>query len=301
MYTVKDIIKDPSTVTNLRATIAASRAPYFLTIFDQALFGIFGTDEVDPEFLEDLQLFVNELLDDPLLGKTPHNDEDFFFPDAAGNRDIDILVSKQRPVVVSTHTSFLALSKCIEALNILDTNQEDSSKLISVFGEASEAVALSKIMSALYFTILEYDMLPKTAEPPSQQELSETRKKAGKLGTNARRQKIQKTIKLLSSMAKKIWDVEPSIPYGILAGVIHFRIFNDTEINSEQYGNVGFRNLKVAFREIAPKTAILRGNPGKPRLLSEDFSNIQSYEVAAENLVDRYIEEIFTKMQVTAS
>jgi len=296
-FSIQDLVETPTNLEVLRGAIRHSQIPFFLPVLNEAIFAMFESDIIDPDFLEDLQVMFDELLNSKFSGYRQIKQANFKTLPNTERRIIDRLINDRQPVIDSPYLGFHALQLCIKAINESLGNEYPPFQLesyISYFGEASEAVALSRITSSyvelteIYYSEVQYDK-DKYHAAQSHNAL---------IKAENCRVKINQSLHRISLLAKKVWNEEPYIPHGTIAEVF-LEYFDARELSINSFHRPTARRIKKYFKDasVAPPTAVYKGKP-IVRFLSTRFENSRNtaytYEIVATKLIEENFDSIFS-------
>jgi hypothetical protein len=283
-FSIDALIETPSDIDKLRETLIDSNVANFLPILEEALFAIFECDVIDESFLADLQIMFDEMLEEGFSGYRQIEEADFTIYQRSNKRTIDILLNDQRPVIDSPYFGYLALNLCIESINAClndDSIDFGNEQIAQFYGEASEAIAISRIASSYvnlaeeyYFEANKKDILSKKAK-------SRAGKENRKKRTSIEAEKRRNSFIAIADFAKVIWSIEPHIPVGIFVEEL-YNYINGYGISSDELLLPSPRNIKRDLKKhnIAPKSAQIKGKPkviiNNKRFKDKGYANITS-------------------------
>lgn len=251
---------DRSQLEGVLAVLTASNLQFFEPVYQEALFAVFGEDELEPEDIENFLSF----LESELCGDSGYRELDdetqlslYTRPE---NRRIDRLINSTKVAVDTPLLGLLAIELTLEAIALWQTSKEVTGMILNKFGEASEAVALSRTASFVVHLMEEYH------HETIGKEVFKLKRHKIALAENAKRkheleqQKLEFTMSQITGMCQEIWRDEPFVPYGLLAEQLVDRL--DYPIKkSDRHFLPHVAKLKQRLEAIAPSSAKNKGRP----------------------------------------
>lgn len=263
-YSIEFLIQHPEYIHKIKLETKRLNARFLAPIISEATYVISGSSQLDADFLN----YLSEKYYYRLTDKAPYP----HFPEFDNPtyrhfniREIDQLYSGSEPVIDSPYFAFLALKRCLDALNLLEKDRD--ADITCMFGEASEAIGMSRIASLCVNVSEEYNQecyLPRKKKKIKQrQDAMRGAYQKNKL----EKIKTANTMKDVMSLCKKVWKQEPYIPVGIMASSIEKAIGWSTKKSNDHFLPANAKLIK-RLRTIAPQTAIYNGRPKKNQPLS---------------------------------
>ena len=306
-YSIKSIVDNPSQIEEIRTELQNSEISYYLPIIDSFLEDALIGGEFDADFLSELDMMLNKLLSDPYFQAESYELEGLAYSDRPGKRPLDRLIHKRRPTVGPLYLSLLAFQRCLEGINAYNANSCSNNVLIELYGEASEAIALSKGSYSLFCVIEDYKELLRNYNNRK----PETSSQKGLLGTIKKREaqqtrhdaeilKKENTISQLLPLVEEAWLIDASLPIGCLADAIQTEIFERISSYKEEYMHVGRDKLLMAFKGLAKSMGntetLRRGKRAKKEFKHNLLSNCIDNDSASRKIMKSFGNKVLLEL-----
>jgi len=299
MFSIQSLIDTPTDLEKLRETIRDSQIAFFLPVLNESIFAMFECDDIDSEFLDDLRLMFNELFEEEYRGYRQVDIANFTtFHQPEQVRIIDKLINGDRAVVDSPYLGYLSLELCLSALGKYSNNKTSSastSEIIVLYGEASEAVALSRITSS-YVELSEnylssdeheeYRLRTEQKEQIIRKQQAQKNNVKIKIRKEAKRRK--RALVEIANLAKSIWLREGYIPVGAVAKAV-YELISESKIPRSKFLLPSENNITEFLKATgtAPSTAIYNGRArfkyNEKRFRNQNYP-VMAYQLAKENI-----------------
>lgn len=297
-FSIQQLISDPSTLDNIRNVFSRPNFKFFLPVFDEAVAGLSSSDSLDKDFIEYMSRWYEVRLNQT---RSPYLSFSEFGRDSYQRnpkREVDKLLGKKGAVLDSPYFSFLALKLCIEAANNI-CDDVRVPYIVELYGEASEANALSRLASFCVDVLSDYeDLLDATIDKKEKElsidPLSATQRKSIAARRNVKRKheldtiKLQQTVEEICALCDLVWKEQPYIPVGIMGDVIE-KLYKNILKRHPDFFIPESRKLKAFLKETAPVEALFTGRPRHGFPLSGMSTN-EKVELT-EQLIKKYAKK----------
>jgi len=271
LYSVEQVINEEITLSQIKQALSKANYHHFNQLIEEALFIIFGRNDIDIEALGIINVGLDDILaaeifDNPRMNDQYYHVDDIIFNDCEV-KGLNDLINHEQPAIDSSYLAVYAIRLSISVLNQDATN---NILMLKVYKEAIEALSAARYSSAYlelcesYYIEIHRERLIKEHNI-KQSNIKKAQKKA-------KQEKIirEKYAEAVYKTAEKVWEIEPLIPVGIMAIAI------DEEIEREDAEESGYlkmapNNLTQYFikQSNTPKKAIIKGPPTKHRTNKE--------------------------------